>query len=415
MSIQLLVILVPVLFGMMGFAIDLGRLWLIRGELHQAASAMALAAASQMSGATASAIDNMNNAANQALNEANGNRYNFGSTVIPAGTLTCFSSIDAASTNEATGATDCAATDVAAIQASISAPAPLLFWSLLPGGQTRTTTVASYAVAGMSAPLCTGCGIVPIGVLAPDAADLDNFGFVPGSPYTLYYSCTGTPPQPLAGGGPVNPYVILNRVDPDLDEPTQFVRQGAGGLTGSTIVTPNACTTAPTTPASCVNIGDFEQLPQSGAATPFLCTTTNAQTGVTNLLCGLYSRMSTDALGVCSDYSAVTAAYTADTDAAYVAEPAGYMGNGRRVLTVAVVNAMPTNTDCGAMTVLGFRQFLLNPVSDGTYNPMDPNGRFVALYLGAVAPVPQGWFDTRYAPACRSFLTSGPGKVVLHQ
>ena len=67
------------------------------------------------------------------------------------------------------------------------------------------------------------------------------------------------------------------------------------------------------------------------------------------------------------------------------------------------------------MTVLGFRQFLLNPVADGTYNPMDPNGRLVALYLGAVAPLPQGWFDTRHAPACRSYLTTGPGKVVLHQ
>jgi Flp pilus assembly protein TadG len=415
MSIQLLVILVPVLFGMMGFAIDLGRLWMVRGELQQAASAMALAAASQMSGATASAIDNINNAANQALNELNGNRYNFGSTVIPVGTITCFSSIDAASSNEATGTTDCAAADVAAIQASISVPAPLLFWSLLPGGQTRTTTVASYSVAGISAPLCTGCGIVPIGVLGPDAADPDNFGFVPGSLYTLYYSCAGPQPQPLEGGGPMNPYVILNRVDSELDEPTQFVRQGAAGLTGSTIVTPNACTTAPTTPTSCVNIGDLEQLPLSGAATPFRCQSTTAQTGVTNLLCGLFSRMSTETLGVCADYSAVTAPYVADTDAAYVSDSAGYMGNGRRVVTVAVVSAMPIDTSCGTMTVLGFRQFLLNPVADGTYNPMDPNGRFVAVYLGAVAPLPQGWFDTRYAPACRSYLTTGPGKVVLHQ
>ena len=41
MSIYFLVIMVPVLLGMMGFAVDLGRLWLIRGELNQAASAMA--------------------------------------------------------------------------------------------------------------------------------------------------------------------------------------------------------------------------------------------------------------------------------------------------------------------------------------------------------------------------------------
>ena len=37
MSLQLAVILVPVVFGLMGFALDLGRLYLVRGELNQAA------------------------------------------------------------------------------------------------------------------------------------------------------------------------------------------------------------------------------------------------------------------------------------------------------------------------------------------------------------------------------------------
>ena len=50
MSLPLLVIMVPVLFGMMGFALDLGRLYLVRGELHQAANAMALSAAAQLNG-----------------------------------------------------------------------------------------------------------------------------------------------------------------------------------------------------------------------------------------------------------------------------------------------------------------------------------------------------------------------------
>jgi len=48
MTLQLAIILVPVMFGLMGFAIDLGRLYLIRGELNQAASAMAMAAAAQL-------------------------------------------------------------------------------------------------------------------------------------------------------------------------------------------------------------------------------------------------------------------------------------------------------------------------------------------------------------------------------
>src|SRR5450759_2035459 len=54
MSIQLAVILVPVVFGLMGFALDLGRLYLVRGELHQAAAAAAIAAANQLIGTTTS-------------------------------------------------------------------------------------------------------------------------------------------------------------------------------------------------------------------------------------------------------------------------------------------------------------------------------------------------------------------------
>ncbi len=50
MSLQMLVLLVPVMLGMMGFALDLGRLYLVRGELTQAAQAMAIAAASRLIG-----------------------------------------------------------------------------------------------------------------------------------------------------------------------------------------------------------------------------------------------------------------------------------------------------------------------------------------------------------------------------
>src|SRR5260370_3756963 len=57
MSLPLLVIMVPVLFGMMGFALDLGRLYLVRGELHQAANAMALAAAAQLNGSAAANLN----------------------------------------------------------------------------------------------------------------------------------------------------------------------------------------------------------------------------------------------------------------------------------------------------------------------------------------------------------------------
>src|SRR6476469_5300253 len=86
-SIQLLILLVPVFFGLMGFAIDLGRLYLIRGELNQVASAMAMASASQLLG-TAGATDAATNAANQLLDDGAGHgaRYNFGANLVGAST-----------------------------------------------------------------------------------------------------------------------------------------------------------------------------------------------------------------------------------------------------------------------------------------------------------------------------------------
>ncbi len=44
-AVWLAVILVPVLLGLLGFALDLGMLYSARGELKTAASAMALASA----------------------------------------------------------------------------------------------------------------------------------------------------------------------------------------------------------------------------------------------------------------------------------------------------------------------------------------------------------------------------------
>jgi Flp pilus assembly protein TadG len=422
MSLQLLVILVPVIFGLMGFALDLGRLYLIRGELNQAANAMAVAAAAQLAGTSAGADTNVNNAAQQALNDSNGNRYNFGSTAITTGTVTCFSTLADASANNQGATTDCASPPPVFVQASIAAPAPLLFFGLLPGAQSRSTTVASFAVAGMSAPLCTGCGIAPLAVAAQNVSDTIDWGFIPNSEYTLYYSCTGTPPAAIIGTAV--PYVLLNRVDPNLDESDQMFRQGAQGIQGSTASNPNACIANTSTPLACVNIGDIEQVPTSGLATPGACTAVAAPTDVTNLLCGIESRLDTAYAGNCqsgvTDFATLSASYAADTDPAFYTDYTGYSGNGRRIIAVAIVTpALPTDTSCSAATtVLGFRQFLVEPPTDSTstFSATDPNGRIPVLYLGTVAPLSQGWFDSRYAPACTAAgAVTGPGKVVLHQ
>src|SRR5215831_16637784 len=134
MSLQLLVILVPVIFGMMGFAIDLGRLYLIRGELNQAANAMALAAASQLIG-TASSLDNATSAANQSIDNTNSiaNKYNFGSLPLNQTSGILVSTVDPpnffATVADASGGTGGEADGTTArhVQIDITADAPLLF------------------------------------------------------------------------------------------------------------------------------------------------------------------------------------------------------------------------------------------------------------------------------------------------
>src|SRR5262245_37814917 len=70
-SVQMLVLMVPVFFGLMGFAVDLGRLYLSKHELQTAAEAMAVAAAGKLIGTDASTTD-ANTAARLAVENSTG-------------------------------------------------------------------------------------------------------------------------------------------------------------------------------------------------------------------------------------------------------------------------------------------------------------------------------------------------------
>jgi Flp pilus assembly protein TadG len=435
MSLQLAVIMVPVLFGMMGFAIDLGRLYLIRGELNQAANAMALAAAAQLVGTSAS-LDNATTAAQQSLDNTNNlaNKYNFGSLAIGQTTGNLSSTVNPpaffATVADATGAsgssgTEADGTTARHVQVSVTADAPLLFWGMLSVGQSRKTSVAGQALAGISAPLCTACGIVPFAVAALDSTDTVNFGFgdpTAGTLYTFAFDCTraGAATGPVALIGSVVEYVLINRYDTanaTLDQTQQLYEDGGQGLVAS--LDPNP--TGSPVPLACAGINDASEALWPGAI-PTVCTAVLLNPSVTEALCGLYSRLdNTSPPSVCStdvtDFANLSAAYLPDTDIVTgEADPyINYTGNGRRVITVPIVNVLATSATT-TMTVLGFRQFFLEPNPDGTYlNPSDANGRFVVQYIGSPAPVQQGWFDDHFGLGCPVPVPAGPGKVVLHQ
>ena len=436
MSLQLAVIMVPVLFGMMGFAIDLGRLYLIRGELNQAANAMALAAAAQLIGTSAS-LDNATAAAQQSLNDTNhlGNKYNFGSLVIGQTTGNLTSTVNDpaffATVADATGSSGSSGTQADGatarhVQIGLTADAPLLFWSMLSVGQSRKTPIAGQAVAGISAPLCTACGIEPFAIAAVDASDTVNFGFgdpTAGTLYTFAFECTRTSTStgPATLVGSVVQYVLINRYDTanaTLDETQQLYKDAAQGLVASADPNP----TGSPVPLACAGINDASET-MWASAVPGSCTSVIAPSAsVSEAVCGLYSRFDNSAPpAVCTtdvtDFANLSALYPPDTDIVTGEADVytSYTGNRRRIVTIPIVNALATST-AATMMVLGFRQFLLEPNPDGSYpNPTDPFGRFVVQYIGSPAPVQQGWFDDHFGLGCPVPVTSGPGKVVLHR
>ncbi len=435
-SMQLLIIMVPVLFGLMGFAVDLGRLYLIRGELNQAASAMAIAAAGSLNGtggATGVAGIAAENTIIQTLND--GNKYNFGSLVIgdTTGLLsstvaapTFFSAmsdaIDPTSTNFADGTT------AKFVQINLQADAPLLFWSVLQLGQSRKTSIAAFAVAGVSAPLCTVCSMEDFVVGDQSAgSDTVDFGFVFNTKYTFYFDCTGntgTAATLIPDATLAIPYVMIDRYNPNitLDETQQLFRIGAGGLIPLSMSSANrqlACFT--------VNAPEFlwGNAGNGGTSTvPAACTTAAVNPQVEEMLCGMYSRFDdpnvlTSCAGVTS-LTDISPAYTPDPDVADYDDYTAYGGNNRRVITVPIVDTLSTAGGT-TMNVLGFRQFLVTPTPNPTTglgnDPSDAHGRFNAIYIGNATPVKQGFYNSLVPPAAAAAcgITSGPGKVVLHQ
>jgi len=439
-SIQLLVILVPVVFAFMGFAVDLGRLYLIRGELNQAATAMALSAATRLIG-TQDALDRANTAANYPLDDStgHGSRYNFGAALIGQTTGLLSSEVStpsyfttlAGATGDPTALNDQAdGTTARYVQVNIQADAPLLFWSLLSAGQSRTTPIAARAVAGLSSPVCTACGIEPFAVAALSTGDTTDFGFTAATRYTFAYQCQATPPNvpaasALASGQQVISYLLIDPtalatggtyVDTGgLDETQALYRIGAQGLLPSTVQA-----------QSCIRVGDPEVIWGANGGLMAAGNSCNLRppTPAQYMLCGLYTRFASDLPTACQggivDADLLVAAYQPDTDLNDLDDYTAYTGNTRRVITVPIVDAL-SNSASTPMNVLGYRQFLVEPnPGDVATNPADQNGRFVALYLGTnpadqlTTPVPlkQGRID-----GCQNGYTvaAGPGKVVLHQ
>ncbi|MBI3207691.1 MAG: Tad domain-containing protein [Candidatus Solibacter usitatus] len=409
-SLQVLVLMIPVFLGFMGFAVDLGRLYLSRAELQTAAQAMASAAAGRLIGTDQSTTDAAD-AARRIVETGTGygNKYDFGSLVIGETTGGFTSEIVDptfyATAAEASGEGEAAAngsgevtgTLAKHVRIELTGETPLTFWRFLSLAQEGKVAVRVRAAAGVSAPVCTACGIEPIAVAAIDATDTTDYGFVANTRYTLGYSCTGAPiPQPLPGSTARVPYVILNRSNDQLSvfaaDDQQLFRVGAQGLIPST-----------TSALACFTVGTDEQI--WATASTLACNTNRVQPAITNFLCGLSTRMDNSLVQGCTNIAEIdslNSLYTYDSDLTDLDDYTAYTGTLRRIITIPIVDALnPT----GTMNILAFRQFLVQPLQNTAgISTNDPNGRITASYIGSVMPLRQG--------KTGSCGVTGPGKVV---
>lgn len=412
-ALHMLVLLGTVMLVFMGFAYDLGRLYLDRAEVKTIANAMALAAAQNLIG-TQQSTENANTAARAAarLSDSKGNRYDYGSIAIGEQTLnltsevpepTYFDNMSAATgVGDGAGGGQAGGTTARFARIEATVEAPLTFFGLLAVAQERKVPIIAAAVAGVSGPLCSACGVEPLAVAAVSTDDTIDFGLVKGTRYTFYFSCTGQPtPLPLGDAGTTLQYLLLNRYDTEAStfsqEDTQLFRNGNNGTP------PNANLLK-----ACITIGQPEQI--WATASPRICAQVAPNPSVQQFLCGLNNRFDNalpdTACQAITDAATLAGGTPIDTDLLDVDVYSAYAGRGRRIITVSVVDTLSANSD---MTILGFRQFLVIPNPGfAALTPSDGPGRFIGTYIGNPMPLKQGRFGS-----CG--VTSGPGKVVLHQ
>ena len=415
------------LFGLLVMATDVGRLYLIQGELQTAADAAALASAMRLVG-TANAPLNAGEQVTASFDftTGNDNRFNLrlnqiglsgGSNLATTTTVDYFPTLADALANANGGQNGGIDWNSGVypkyVRVQITAQAPVLFAPLL-NGVADLPTITASAVAGISAPVCTACGIDGLAVVDQSAgADAVNYGFAPGSFYTLYLTPSQqTPnvavtPAPLDGTASAVQYAILDHVPSGpqgLDLDSSLFEVGAGGISSSPGLTPPGSISVDTAE---VGYPDLQGNTSPGASVG------------QDILCGLNVRFGVDPseniCGALDDgaFVALSPLFSPDTDLGGETYSAGvglqdyateYDGSLRRVLTMAVVDSGDS------LNVLNFRQFLIemSPAATQGLNPALVSGAFRAQYIGAPVPLRCGGIGG----SCN--LSLGGGRAVLH-
>ena len=305
--------------GVLGLAVDVGRLYVVRNEIQAYADGAALSAALELDG-TSSGITRAANAV-----AASTNRWNMGTQAF-SGTLTDFSTA-------ATGAwttNPASASNYLYVRVRASARLPLYFIPVL--SSTQSSTVKATAVAGQVLKADFAEGLLPFSPFPHTAAD-PNFGYTPGEQYTLRWGSNPKPGPNVCSGDDGQTWIDVAQSGPPSER--GYIEDSSSAIIRAAIEQ-----NYQTTPLA---IGDTVNM-----------TGGNKQTQQDSLI----ARVNQDTDSISATYAEYEGAGT---------------GNGRRLV------AVPINTWQPDYRVIGFAAFFLLPPSE---YPQGGNKSFCAEYVG---------------------------------
>ncbi len=206
-----------VMFGMLGLAFDLGRMFIVKNELQTFVDASAIAACRQMDGTQTGIQISHTTATAGPLGATKPNGWDFDVNTISNNTETYATSFAGPYDSYATAASP-STNNYRFINVTANATLPLYFMAVIPGLPTQQLLQATATAGQQAQSSISNGGLEPFMPDAHNAADTHNFGFIPNTEYTLKW-----------GNGSTNCAGDLGFNDPNSSSNHGFVDLGQGG------------------------------------------------------------------------------------------------------------------------------------------------------------------------------------------
>ena len=314
------------IFALIGLAVDVGRLYVVKTELQRFADSAAAAAAYELNG-TASGVASATSLVQNGFGSSAGrNGWDFGTKIV-TNTQATFAAVLAGPYSSSPGD----ASNVKFVQVIATETVPYFFLPVLPGISSSGTASAS-AIAGQKQQTSLRDGLAPFSPDAHSASD-SNFGFTVGTLYTLKWAPPG---QRTKSGGSCAGDIGFVPAGGSSERGYIDVGQGSGNSNLVAVIVDN-------------NYYLANPLSSGSSLTMISTITGNKSVGD-----ALNTRFNQDTDTTSTDY-------------------AHYTGNGRRTLVV------PVNNHSDPPLVSGFGAFFIRNDACGTSN----NDPCCAEYIGA--------------------------------